>query len=229
MNNVVQRAKATLSRYTDAATRPDLAVLLADAVAEIERLQQQVHTVASQPDNSAAALHERGEIGIGAVLQESPEPFTFWYTNHRDVVSERRVIPIRLRYGISKYYASPTWLLVAYDLERESEREFALSGIMDEKPMFNSMSHAAMERQFLLVDELSGVLQGIARTLRHGPYSFDPKTHPGLNNKVVLSAEIGRFRDATERLLENGELMQSVVTESERRSRIRTGRYLHEQ
>lgn len=52
---------------------------------------------------------------------------TFWYRNHRGEEGYRRVRPISLRYGTSDYYKEPQWLLLALDLEKDAEREFALA------------------------------------------------------------------------------------------------------
>lgn len=51
----------------------------------------------------------------------------FWYRNHRGEEGYRRVRPISLRYGTSSYYKEPQWLLLALDLEKDAEREFALA------------------------------------------------------------------------------------------------------
>lgn len=51
----------------------------------------------------------------------------FWYRNHRGDQGYRRVRPISLRYGVSDYYKEPQWLLLAFDLEKDAEREFALA------------------------------------------------------------------------------------------------------
>lgn len=55
----------------------------------------------------------------------------FWYKNFRGEEAYRRVRPISLRYGTSEFHHESTWLLLAEDLERGVEREFALKDARD--------------------------------------------------------------------------------------------------
>lgn len=64
----------------------------------------------------------------GLILEAYP-PIRFTYTNWRGETAERRVLPRRLRYGATKWHPEPQWLLVAYDLDKEAERDFALKDI----------------------------------------------------------------------------------------------------
>lgn len=54
---------------------------------------------------------------------------TIDYTNHRGERQERYVRPIRLEWGANEWHATPQWLLVAHDSEKNAERHFALACI----------------------------------------------------------------------------------------------------
>lgn len=54
------------------------------------------------------------------------------YKNHRGEVTLRRFLPIRVRYWTSPHHEGPQWFLHAFDLEKNSFRDFALSGFINE-------------------------------------------------------------------------------------------------
>lgn len=54
---------------------------------------------------------------------------TFTYTNYRGVTTERRVVPIDLRWEASQWHPQEQWVLHAYDLDREVIRNFAMKDI----------------------------------------------------------------------------------------------------
>lgn len=58
-----------------------------------------------------------------------PDELVFWYRNYRGEEGYRRVRPISLRFGVSEWHAEPQWLLKAEDLEKGSEREFAMRDV----------------------------------------------------------------------------------------------------
>jgi predicted DNA-binding transcriptional regulator YafY len=51
------------------------------------------------------------------------------YTNHRGEKGERRIEPIRLRFGESLWHPEAQWLLDAWDLEKNEMRTFAMKNI----------------------------------------------------------------------------------------------------
>lgn len=55
-------------------------------------------------------------------------PLIVTYRNWRGEVSERRILPILIRYGTSKWHPEPQWLMLATDVDKGEEREFALKG-----------------------------------------------------------------------------------------------------
>lgn len=62
------------------------------------------------------------------VLNWKPDsdPIEFTYKNYRGEVSRRRVRPLSIRVGSSEYHPEPQLLMLAYDLDKEAEREFAV-------------------------------------------------------------------------------------------------------
>lgn len=50
----------------------------------------------------------------------------FHYRNFRGEAAYRRVRPLRIRFGTSEWHTEPQWLMLAYDLENDKEREFAM-------------------------------------------------------------------------------------------------------
>jgi predicted DNA-binding transcriptional regulator YafY len=53
------------------------------------------------------------------------------YTNHRGERGLRRVVPVCMMWGSTKWHPTPQVLLRAFDLDKGSHRDFATSGIHD--------------------------------------------------------------------------------------------------
>ncbi len=51
------------------------------------------------------------------------------YTNYKGERSVRGIIPRSIRFGSSKWHPDPQWLMLAHDLGRDAEREFAIKDI----------------------------------------------------------------------------------------------------
>jgi hypothetical protein len=62
------------------------------------------------------------------------EPHTFTYKNWKGEVSQRRVIPLKVWFGVSKYHEADgaQWFLKAYDIDKQAERDFAMKDIIGE-------------------------------------------------------------------------------------------------
>ncbi|MEZ2132739.1 MULTISPECIES: hypothetical protein [unclassified Sinorhizobium] len=56
-------------------------------------------------------------------------PLTFVYRNWRGEIATRTVRPIRLEYGATDWHPEPQWLLIAWDIEKDAERSFAVKDI----------------------------------------------------------------------------------------------------
>lgn len=56
------------------------------------------------------------------------------YTNYRGERSVRRVIPQRVWYGTTPWHPDEGWLLEAYDVDKQAQRDFALCSIHSMQP-----------------------------------------------------------------------------------------------
>lgn len=54
----------------------------------------------------------------------------FRYVNHRDEVSNRRCLPVRVWFGSTCYHPEPQWFLEGFDLDRQETRDYALAGLL---------------------------------------------------------------------------------------------------
>lgn len=57
----------------------------------------------------------------------------FTYKNYRGEIADRKVVPIKIHFGSTEYHKEPQWLLKALDLDKNSERDFALLDIISFK------------------------------------------------------------------------------------------------
>jgi hypothetical protein len=62
---------------------------------------------------------------------EQPTAVKIVYTNWRDEIAIRRIIPCAngLRFGSNEWHTKPQWLLRAIDRDKQEIREFAMSSI----------------------------------------------------------------------------------------------------
>lgn len=51
-----------------------------------------------------------------------------YYTNHRGETGLRRFVPHQLWFGWTVWHPEPQWLIIAWDLEKEALRYYALKG-----------------------------------------------------------------------------------------------------
>ena len=68
--------------------------------------------------------------GSGKVSQDGArggETLTFVYRNWRGEVAERKVIPLSVHYGATEWHPEPQWLMRAFDLDKQAERDFAMA------------------------------------------------------------------------------------------------------
>lgn len=56
----------------------------------------------------------------------SGEPVRLIYTNWRGETSERIIKPMYVWFGSTEWHPEPQWLLTAFDLEKNADRDFAL-------------------------------------------------------------------------------------------------------
>ena len=53
-------------------------------------------------------------------------PVTLTYTNWKGETAQRRIIPRRIWWGATEWHPDPQWLLTAFDVDKQAERDFAL-------------------------------------------------------------------------------------------------------
>lgn len=61
--------------------------------------------------------------------KENP-PLAFEYTNWEGKNAIRKIQPIEIWYGKTKWHPEEQWLLKAIDVEKNAERDFALKDII---------------------------------------------------------------------------------------------------
>lgn len=85
----------------------------------------------------------------------TPPPISLIYTNYRGETSTRRIIPKSTRYGKSEWHPEPTWLLLAFDVDKDADREFALKDFSNEKHHAALTHIAKHDLQAIAIDALS--------------------------------------------------------------------------
>lgn len=60
---------------------------------------------------------------------ETKREVNVYYTNYRGETASRRILPLRIWFGSNEWHIEPQWLLDAVDIEKGSERTFAMSMI----------------------------------------------------------------------------------------------------
>jgi len=56
-------------------------------------------------------------------------PITFGYINYRGEGGVRKAIPKSLRWGKTEWHPEECWLLLAWDMDKQADREFCLTDI----------------------------------------------------------------------------------------------------
>lgn len=51
------------------------------------------------------------------------------YTNYKGISSVRKIIPKEIYFGSNQWHKKPQWLLKAFDLDKNAERNFAMADI----------------------------------------------------------------------------------------------------
>ena len=65
--------------------------------------------------------------GPEPMLFRANREMTVVYKNYRGETSVRRIRPLSQRFGSNEWHKEPQWLLLAFDVEKNANREFALS------------------------------------------------------------------------------------------------------
>jgi hypothetical protein len=59
-------------------------------------------------------------------LIENQPTLSVIYTNYRGETAIRKIQPKSIRFGSTEWHPEPQWLLLALDIEKNADREFAL-------------------------------------------------------------------------------------------------------
>lgn len=87
----------------------------------------------SSPDQSSAATE-------GAAIE-------FEYTNWEGRKGIRQAIPLNIRFGKSEWHDVPQWLMLAYDIDKQAEREYAMADMQFEDGFLPGIDLALNEPQ----------------------------------------------------------------------------------
>lgn len=100
------------------------------AIARAEAAEARVARVA-ELNSERAAAYNRGYAdclySAGQASTPEVEPVTLIYTNWKGETGPRRIIPRRIWWGSTEWHPEPQWLITAFDMEKEAERDFALA------------------------------------------------------------------------------------------------------
>lgn len=55
---------------------------------------------------------------------------TVKYRNHRDEESYRRILPIRIWFGMTEWHTERQWLMDVYDQDKHASRTFAMRDVI---------------------------------------------------------------------------------------------------
>lgn len=58
----------------------------------------------------------------------------FEYKNHAGKIGTRRVLPLEIWFGSTAFHPKEQWLLKAFDLDKEADRDFAIQDINGWRP-----------------------------------------------------------------------------------------------
>jgi hypothetical protein len=70
---------------------------------------------------------------IPATDDEAP-PLSVIYTNWRGETSTRRIVPKSVRFGSTEWHPKPQWLILATDVDKGADREFAMADMRPVTP-----------------------------------------------------------------------------------------------
>lgn len=69
-------------------------------------------------------------IGVTSTAAEG-EAVRIRYKNYRGETAIRNIRPCRIWFGATSWHPTPQWLMDAIDIDKDAERSFALSDILD--------------------------------------------------------------------------------------------------
>jgi len=73
--------------------------------------------------------------GLPGIFLKKERAVGFAYVNWRGEKSSRRVIPHSIYFGSTEWHKEDQWLLKGWDVDKEAEREYAMSDISNWKTL----------------------------------------------------------------------------------------------
>lgn len=106
---------------------------------------------------------------------------TLTYTNWRGETAERSIIPRGVWFGATEWHPEPQWLLRAFDVEKQADRDFALKDFGTPPAAEAPGQEPVAVRINRLIDAIEGECDGLAVDyetakviLLHAMYGADP-------------------------------------------------------
>jgi hypothetical protein len=94
---------------------------------------------------------------------------------------------------------------------------------------FNELTPAEHERLSLLMEESAEVIQIIGKILRHGYDRYNPDVVKHVDNRMLLTKELGHVRLALQLMFDAEDLYEPDVEDSARLKNLKVGKWLHHQ
>ena len=85
----------------------------------------------------------------------------FTYTNWQGKTSERHATPVSIRWGNTPWHPLDGWLMLAYDHDKDAEREFALVDFSATRPQPATVKPLELDRLRQLADGLGAYAGGM--------------------------------------------------------------------
>lgn len=67
--------------------------------------------------------------------KNNPQSVIINYTNWKNETEDRHIIPLKVWYGKTEWHPEDQWLIKAFDLDKEAERDFSMQDIHDWTPL----------------------------------------------------------------------------------------------
>lgn len=100
---------------------------------------------------SALEPHPRATSTVDAHetvnVSDKPEgqPVTLTYRNWRGEISERTITPKHIWFGSTEWHPEPQWLITAFDLDKQADRDFALKDFISPPEGQQAVTEAMVE------------------------------------------------------------------------------------
>jgi hypothetical protein len=125
VDRYLTRARTAEDRAEAQSTLADRGKVFEDEIASIRRVLSH-KGYRSEGRLPSILVREAIEQAKGA---QHTEPLAFTYRNWRGEVGERKVIPRYVHHGATEWHPEPQYLLRAFDLDKQADRDFAVKDI----------------------------------------------------------------------------------------------------